>query len=75
LSNLDRKRWVAEELYIRENYGYYTMSDNTVKLLLSTSGKSYKYANDPPNYEILMNSDYLNEFCYFPLVYGSEQEN
>ena len=51
------------------------MSDNTVKLLLSTSGKSYKYANDPPNYEILMNPDYLNEFCYFPLVYGSEQEN
>ena len=29
LSNVDRKRWLAEEIYFRNNYGYQTMSDNT----------------------------------------------
>ena len=55
LSNVNRKRWIAQELYWRDNYGYYTISDRTLEALISTKGKASNYTNDPSNYEILMN--------------------
>lgn len=30
LSNIDRKRWIAEEHYRRENYGIRTLSDDVI---------------------------------------------
>lgn len=30
------------------------MTDTTLEVLRKTRGKEYKLANDPPNYEILM---------------------
>lgn len=54
LSNVDRKWWIAEELLFRYRYGFQTMTDTTLEALRTTQGKEYKLANDPPNYEMLM---------------------
>jgi len=54
LSNVDRKWWLAEELYLRENYNMQTITDTTFELLRKTEGRDFKLSNDPCNYEILM---------------------
>ena len=55
ISNVNRKRWIAQELYWREHYGYYTISDRTLDALIRTKGKPSNFTNDPSNYEFLMN--------------------
>jgi hypothetical protein len=62
LSNIDRKRWICEEYYCRENYGIQTISDQTFKKLCKTPGRKFKLANDPYTYEILSNLVYMNKF-------------
>lgn len=53
LSDVDRKWWLAEELYLRENYKMQTITDNTFEMLRKTKGRDFKLSNDPCNYEIL----------------------
>jgi hypothetical protein len=68
LSNVDRKWWIAEELLFRYRYGFQTMTDTTLEALRTTKGKEYKLANDPSNYEILMDSSYLTKLRYASLL-------
>lgn len=65
---------MAEELQLRERYGYKTISDRTMQSLIRTKGKPIKYANDPSSYEILMNPDYVHDFGYVSEVFASVEE-
>lgn len=61
LSNVDRKRWIAEEQYRRENYAIRTLSDEVMDLLRLTPGQRYKQSNDPYGYDILADISYLHD--------------
>lgn len=50
------------------------MSDNTFTALQSQSGPSFKFANDPPNYNLLSNPDYSMAFRYVPLIYSQTED-
>jgi len=45
---------LAEEIFYRKNYNIQTMTENTFQMLCKTKGKEFKLANDPCNYEMLM---------------------
>lgn len=53
LSNLDRKKWICEEHYRRQNLGIRLLSDEQLDKLIRTPGKRFKLSNDPINYDIL----------------------
>jgi len=38
------------------------LNDETIELLRETPGQRFKFANDPPRYDILSNNVYLNKF-------------
>lgn len=42
LSNIDRKRWIAEEHYIRDKFGIKTISDDCLEKLRVTPGQRYQ---------------------------------
>lgn len=62
LSNLERKRWICEDHYLRENYGICSISDEALKVLKETQGRVYKFADDPRDYNILSNELYREMF-------------
>jgi hypothetical protein len=42
LSNIDRKRWIAEEHYMREKFSIKTISDDCLEKLRMTPGQRYQ---------------------------------
>ena len=59
LSNLEKKRWIAEELHYRDRYGIKLMSDQILeKLKVMNRSEKLTISNDPPNYNILSNLMY-----------------
>ena len=56
LSNLEKKRWIAEELYYRKYFGIKLLSENILdKLKVMNENERLTISNDPPNYNILSN--------------------
>lgn len=58
ISEYQRKRWICEEHYLRQNYGIHTMSEQALTQLKKTPGKPYTFAKDPATYSLLMNPLY-----------------
>ena len=50
------------------------MTDSTLETLRTTKGKEYKLANDPPNYEMLMDSSYLTKLRYTSVLENQSPE-
>ena len=59
---MDRKRWIAEDHFWRQNFGIHTISDTALEMMKKTVGRNYKFANDPPNYLSLYNQTYIDSF-------------
>jgi hypothetical protein len=55
LSNLDRKRWLAEETYLRNELGIQLSDANTLAKLRETKAGDFSISFDPPNFNILSN--------------------
>lgn len=68
LTNIDRKRWLAEEIYRRKHLGVSSISDETFESLRVTPGKRYSPSQDLPNFEILSNHRYQNLFQYVDII-------
>lgn len=58
LSNIDRKRWISEEIYCRNQYGIKILNDQALDEMMKTPGRMYKLANDPHGYNILDDQQY-----------------
>ena len=71
---MDRKWWIAEELFYRYKYNIQTLTNNTFRMLLKTEGKKYKLANDPCNYEMLMDDQDVAKLKYASLVENDDPE-
>lgn len=74
LSNLDRKRWVCEEHYRRQKLGIRTLSDETMSVMLATPGKRMRQANDPMNFDMLMDQSWASLWRYCPMVLCQEDQ-
>jgi hypothetical protein len=57
ISNLDRKRWLAEEVYRRQKLNLQLLSDQTFEALCQTPGSDTMY-HEPPNYDPTFNTLY-----------------
>ena len=68
LSNVDRKRWIAEEHYLRTNYGIHMLSENSLESIKSTVGRSTRFSNDPISYNILLNPYYTEAWQYHSMI-------
>jgi hypothetical protein len=56
---MQKKRWVAEELYIRDKTGIQLLDDYALsKLLVLNDKEPFKMEGEVPNYNILQNLDY-----------------
>jgi len=75
LSNVDRKRWIAEEHYLRLNYGIHMVSDNALESIKSTVGRSTRFSNDPMSYNILLNPYYAEPWQYHSMVLCQSNED
>ena len=64
ISDYQRKRWICEEHYFRQNYGIQTMSEESLEALKMTPGKPYTFAKDPATYSLLMNPVYESILNY-----------
>ena len=62
ISEHDRKRWIAIEYYRRENYGISLLTDAVLEKMKNQIGRDLVKSNDPPSYDILVNSEYGGKF-------------
>ena len=59
LSNLEKKRWIAEEIHYRKNFGIKLINEPIMeKLKIMNTSEKLAISNDPPNYNILSNLMY-----------------
>ena len=56
-----KKRWVAEEVYMRKCLGLKTLSNRALHRIRTTRGKN-KTLKNSPNYEVLSNDKYVAMF-------------
>jgi hypothetical protein len=74
LSNLEKKRWIAEEIYNRKVFGVRLIDDYTLEKLKEINPKEKFTINyDPPNYNPLQNAEYQEAMYYTP-VYARDFE-
>lgn len=67
MSNLERKRWLAEEIYLRKALGQQLLNDNNLEQLKkSNATENYQLSCDPPSYNILQNALYQQLMFYTP---------
>ena len=74
LSELDRKRLIAEEHYRFFNYGIKTFDDAAYERLTQTPGRFASLALDPPCYELLTNEFERSKLLYTPLYLDESEE-
>ena len=56
LTEVDRKRMVAQEHYLRTNYEINFFDNDAYDKLKRTPGRIYNQSLDPPNYDIFFNA-------------------
>lgn len=67
LSNIARKRMIAEEHYRRTHYGISMLDDKAYEQMKRTPGQDYQLEMDPPCYDILLNKSEQRRMLYQPL--------
>ena len=67
MSNVDRKKWIAEDHYLRTHYGIKIYGTQEIKNLKEVDGRTFRFLNDPPNYNILSNAEYCHMFQFVSL--------
>jgi hypothetical protein len=60
LTKSDKNKWVALEHYRRTHLGVKLLTDDVFAKLKKTQGRDYHSVNDPANYDILVNQNYIN---------------
>ena len=71
LSNLDKMRWLAEEVYMRKALGFQMTSDYTFEKLKVMSEEVFSISYDACSFNILANLEYQKILFYTP-VYSQE---
>lgn len=69
----ERKRWYAQELYANKRLGISTMGDYSREQIRTKNG-DYRVIKNAPNYEILSNINYCQQFQFTPIDMCDTQE-
>jgi hypothetical protein len=62
LTKSEKNKWIALEHYRRTHLGVQLLKDDVFERLKTTNGRDYRSTNDPANYDILANQNYINQF-------------
>lgn len=66
LGKTDRKRWLVQEMYMRETFGVKQIDDHAFEKILNTKSIHSNVSVDPPNFNILFNSTYQKKLGFTP---------